>query len=86
MVYYIGGLKDEDLYLVHDIETSIIQRFAIRIMREAINTLIDVAGITAVNKDFSFEKTLRDVIATMSLAVNNFLLNIIKTIYLRNQI
>lgn len=44
MVYYIGGLIDEELYLLNDVENAIIQRYANKVLRQAITTVSDVAG------------------------------------------
>uniref|UniRef100_A0A915EEV0 Uncharacterized protein n=1 Tax=Ditylenchus dipsaci TaxID=166011 RepID=A0A915EEV0_9BILA len=66
MVYYIGGLCDERLLLLNDLENSIIQRYANRVLRKAINAICDIAGITGANCEFQFEKMIRDIVTLIS--------------------
>jgi hypothetical protein len=44
MVYYVGGLMDEELYLLNDVENAIVQRYTNKVLRQAMITVSDVAG------------------------------------------
>ncbi|KAI1715448.1 Gex interacting protein 9, isoform a [Ditylenchus destructor] len=66
MIYYLGGLKDENLLLTTDIENAIIQRYANKVMRTAIVSTLDVCGMAAANAEFDFERVIRDVITLQS--------------------
>ncbi|CAK5092162.1 unnamed protein product [Meloidogyne enterolobii] len=68
MVYYIGGLTDENLFLSQDIENSIIQRFSNKAIRQAITTITEVAGIYSSDVELPYDKMIKDALALMSFS------------------
>ncbi|KAI6188819.1 Acyl-CoA dehydrogenase family member 9, mitochondrial [Aphelenchoides besseyi] len=67
MVYYLGGLQDEGLFLLNDVEHSIIQRCANRVLRQGIITITEIAGLSAVDTTFDYEKKIRDAVTLLSM-------------------
>lgn len=69
MVYYMGGLSDEELYLLNDVENSVVQRYSNRIMRQALASISDITGLAATNTSFPFDKVMRDALTLISTTV-----------------
>lgn len=68
MVYYIGGLNDENLFLSQDVENSIIQRFANKAIRQSITTITEVAGIYSSDTELPYDQMIKDALALMSFS------------------
>ena len=66
----LAGLSDEGLFLVQDIENSIIQVIN-RALRQAIRTITEVAGINSTDVELPYNKMIKDSIALMSISVRN---------------
>lgn len=49
------------------------QRYSNKILREAVNTVMDITGMAATNENFSFEKTIRDLMTLISMTVYYFI-------------
>jgi len=69
MTYYLGGLDDENLFLLNDIEHSIIQRVANRTLRQGILTISEISGFAAVDTTFEYDKKIRDAVTLLSLSL-----------------
>ncbi|MFH4980638.1 hypothetical protein AB6A40_007347 [Gnathostoma spinigerum] len=67
MCYYIGGMMDENLVVITDIENAIINRFANRVIREAIASTIEIVGLYSCDRRFDYEKLMRDVLTVLSI-------------------
>lgn len=86
-IFNLGGLVDEELFVMQDVENAIIQvenwkftklifwshfeRMCNRAIRQSIITITEVAGLAATNTELEYEQTMRDSIALMSLSVKN---------------
>uniref|UniRef100_A0A7E4VCD6 Acyl-CoA_dh_N domain-containing protein n=1 Tax=Panagrellus redivivus TaxID=6233 RepID=A0A7E4VCD6_PANRE len=80
IIYYLGGLMDEGLVLSTDIENAIVQRYVNRVLREAFVSVTQVAGTTATQEGFPYDKMTRDMNTLLSLNVND--LSLVKSISL----
>ncbi|CAD5205447.1 unnamed protein product [Bursaphelenchus okinawaensis] len=70
VLYYINGLSDEQLFVVNDLESMIVEKLVCSALRKTILSLTEVMGITSVDSDLPYNKWLRDV-ATFSCLLNN---------------
>ncbi|CAD5205446.1 unnamed protein product [Bursaphelenchus okinawaensis] len=69
LVYYLAGMADESLYKLNDVENMICQRMANKVLRQAILTISEVAGLEAVDTDFGYAKLIKDITSVMSLSL-----------------
>ncbi|KAM3725403.1 Complex I assembly factor ACAD9 [Dirofilaria immitis] len=65
MCYYVGGLRDEGLLLLVDVEEAIVHMCARRLLSEATSSTIDVIGLDAAISDMNFDKLLNEIMAAL---------------------
>uniref|UniRef100_A0A915PUW7 Acyl-CoA dehydrogenase/oxidase N-terminal domain-containing protein n=1 Tax=Setaria digitata TaxID=48799 RepID=A0A915PUW7_9BILA len=68
MCYYIGGLHDEELALLVDVEEAIIHKYARDLLSKAISSTADIIGVSAVTSTVDFDGLLNDMIAALLLS------------------
>ncbi|KAH7729592.1 CBN-ACDH-13 protein [Aphelenchoides avenae] len=68
IVYYIGGITDEGLFLANDVENAVMQRFINRALRQAIVAISEIGGIAAVDASLGYEEKLRDIVTFLSMS------------------
>uniref|UniRef100_A0AC35TLL0 Acyl-CoA_dh_N domain-containing protein n=1 Tax=Rhabditophanes sp. KR3021 TaxID=114890 RepID=A0AC35TLL0_9BILA len=78
--YYIGGLVDENLMVLTDIEENIINRMTARVLKHTLTTTIEVAGLSNANGYMNKEKVCKDILTL--LAMNNAEMNLVEQISL----
>ncbi|CEF63471.1 Acyl-CoA dehydrogenase family member 9, mitochondrial [Strongyloides ratti] len=80
VTYYIGGLIDENLMILTDIEENVINRLSSKILRNAMKYLGEISGLANAHGLLKKEKICADIITLLSM--NNPEMNIIEQISL----
>lgn len=68
MCYYVGGLRDEELILLLDVEEAVIHKYARRLLSQAASSTIDVIGMDAYTSGMNFDSLLNEIVAVLLLS------------------
>uniref|UniRef100_A0A0N4ZS24 Acyl-CoA_dh_N domain-containing protein n=1 Tax=Parastrongyloides trichosuri TaxID=131310 RepID=A0A0N4ZS24_PARTI len=78
--YYIGGLIDENLMVLTDIEENVINRMVCKILRQTMGYISEISGLSNSHGLLNKEKICADIITLLSM--NNAEMNLIEQISL----
>uniref|UniRef100_A0A0K0FKP1 Acyl-CoA dehydrogenase family member 9, mitochondrial (inferred by orthology to a human protein) n=1 Tax=Strongyloides venezuelensis TaxID=75913 RepID=A0A0K0FKP1_STRVS len=80
VTYYIGGLIDENLMILTDIEENIVNRLSSKVLRNSMQYISEISGLSHSQTLLQKEKICSDIITL--LAMNNAEMNVIEQISL----
>ncbi|CAD5208334.1 unnamed protein product [Bursaphelenchus xylophilus] len=61
VVFYFNGLSDEDLFVINDVESMVVEKLTRRALQNAILGISEVIGMAAVDAYFTHERWIRDL-------------------------